>query len=110
MTIGEPARPDSPSQIHIEMLRRFPELGEDFGIEAVLGAYGYWTWKQAAAGHRERVAASLGCVEKLVTVCPPNLALQAVVSMFDGVGWPLDVGEWIGPHTRALLETQDWWS
>ncbi len=108
MTGDQPSIPYAAAEIHIAMLR-LPGVREDFAIEDVLDAFGYWTLQLAVAGEREKVEGSLRCLEKLVESCPPHLARQAVTSMFRDEDWHSDGQVSIGPRTCAILETQDWW-
>jgi hypothetical protein len=98
----------TPESIHRGMLDTFPELGPLFGLNVVLGNFGLFAWEQYQAGNHDLVRRSFDYVEWLFETGDPALATLAVKQMFKNVDYGADVGEWVGPRTRAELSRTDW--
>jgi hypothetical protein len=90
------------------MLDMHPELGPLFRFDDVLGNFGWFVWEQFLAGHHDVVHRSCDYVEWLLGDCAPELAELAVRRVFKGKDWSAEVGDWIGPRTRAELRRTDW--
>ena len=98
----------TPDAIHRELLDAHPELGPLFGFDEVLGNFGQFTWEQYLAGNHDLVHRSCDYIEWLLGSCDPDFAAIALSRMFKGVAWGPEVGDWIGPRTRAQLSRTDW--
>lgn len=95
-----------PAELHLEMLRRFPELGSEFGLSEVLSFLGGWV-REIRTQDGEAVDRAYDALEKIVNLGSESLTRSALESMVQQADF--DVGRHLGPATQAALERAPWW-
>lgn len=94
-----------PEAIHLEMLGRLPELGEDFGFAHVVGSLAGWMVEQIL--DEEALARAFAFVEWAASDDDPRVresVARPVVEDFRYLYGTERMLPWMGPETRRLLE------